>query len=101
MNPQMAKTLMDEVKNQGENINMTLTVQIPIGKPGIFSPAENVADLCNSSSDFFLRNLGDQLEKTLKTLQQKKAAYDARQSHYNDLPEEPLDEDIPSYGRRK
>jgi len=95
MNPQMTKALMDEIKNQGEQLNATLVAQIP------FKGAEMMRDLCVRSSDFFLRNLGEQLDKTLDNLQQKRIAYESRQGHNrdnDDLPEEDLDDTGP-YGR--
>ena len=97
MNPQMTKLLMEAIKEQGERFNCTMETIIP------FKAAEAMRDLCNRSSDFFLRNLGNQLEETLEELREKRLAYEARQSHNyeyeDDLPEEDLDTP-PSYGKR-
>ena len=94
MNPQMAKELMDEIKRQGETLNMTLVAQVP------FKATEAMRDLCNRSDSFFLRSLGQQLDENLEELREKRLAYENRRSN-DDLEEEPLDDDPPSYGRRK
>ena len=95
MNPQMSKLLMDEIKNQGENVNLTAMIQIP------FKGAEMLRDLCTRSSDFFLRNLGGQFDDTLEQLREKRLAYETQHPLKDDLDEEPLDDAAPSYGRSR
>ena len=97
MNPQMSKLLMDEIKEQGENVNLTAMVQIP------FKGAEMLRDLCSRADDFFLRNLGGQFDQTLEELRKKRLDYEKRNPVTDDdLDEEPLDDEAaPSYGRHK
>ena len=59
INPQMGKVLMDEIKQQGEYLNLTVIVQVPL------KDSRPLCNLCNRADDYFLRNLGQQIEEVL------------------------------------
>jgi len=92
-NPQFSKALMDEIKKQGEELNMTSVAQVP------FKAAEALQVLCERSDDYFLRNLAGQLQEIMEELRDKRLAYESR-NRQDALDEEPLDDDLPSYGKK-
>ena len=97
-NPQFLKLLMDEIHEQGENVNLTAMIQIQGVKW-----AESLRDLCMRADDYFLRNLGGQFDQIIEDLRRKRLDYEKR-NPVDDLDEEPLDDDetaAPSYGRHK
>ena len=88
MNPQMARILMEEIKNQGNQLNCTVTIQIP------FKLAEGMKDLCEHSSDWFLNSLGAEFHKLFEGYRERRLSAEDRNSRnadYDDLDEDPLD----------